>query len=214
LTSSFDSFAEKYDQWYDSTEGRAIFDSELKCLRSACPRLEGRWVEVGVGTGRFASALGITEGVDPSPRMLDIAKRRGIRSTAGSAENLPFPDNTFDGLLMAVTLCFVNDAGKALGECRRILRPLAKFLLGIVPADSFWGEEYIEKARNGHPIYALARFRKASETLDLVTASGFRLTGAASTLFWQPAQTPPGEPEIKTGIIQGAGFLGLLFEKY
>jgi len=209
--SSFDSIAEEYDQWFDSPEGRAIFDIELKCLRSVCPRFEGRWIEIGVGTGRFASALGIQEGIDPSAPMLEIAKRRGIHVTLGTAEQIPFPENTFDGILMALTLCFVNDAETALSECRRVLRPSGKLLLGIIPSDSPWGREYIRKAGEGHPIYSRAHFRTADETPELVITCGFDLTRAASTLFWRPDQKPPKKSPVKRGFVCDAGFLGLLF---
>jgi ubiquinone/menaquinone biosynthesis C-methylase UbiE len=213
LTSSFDSDAEEYDRWYDSPEGRAIFETELRCLHSICPRFDGRWVEVGVGTGRFASALGVHEGIDPSASMLEIAKGRRIQVTPGSAENIPFPENTFDGILMALTLCFVIDAEIALGECQRILRSSGKLLIGIIPADSPWGREYTEKAAAGHPIYSRAHFRTVAETLELAGASGFTLLRAASALFWQPNQKPSQQPDETAGIVAEAGFLGLLFER-
>ena len=189
MTLSFDSIAEEYDRWYDSPEGRVIFETELGCLQSVCPDFEGRWIEVGVGTGRFASALGIQEGIDPSAQMLEIAKERGIRVTPGSAENIPFPENTFDGILLALTLCFVNDTDKAQTECRRILRPSGKLLLGIIPGDSPRGREYMGKARDEHSVYALAHFRTATETLELVRTCGFKLTTTASALFWPSVVT-------------------------
>lgn len=213
MTSTFDSIAEEYDRWYDSPEGRAIFAAELRCLQAVCPEFPGRWVEVGVGTGRFASALGIKEGIDPSARMLEIAVERGIQVTVGTAENLPFPENTFDGILLAVTLCFVKDAEKALCECRRILRPSGKLLLGIIPADSPWGRAYLAKARAGHPVYAQAHFRTANEILELVKTCGFEPAGSASALFWQPNQKPSPQPDVTAGIVAEAGFLGLLFVK-
>lgn len=209
--SSFDSIAEAYDQWFDSPEGRAIFRTELACLLSVSPQFGGRWIEIGVGTGRFASALGIQEGIDPSAPMLEIANRRGVHVTLGTAEQIPFPENTFDGILMALTLCFVNDAETALSECRRVLRPSGKLLLGIIRSDSPWGREYIRKAGEGHPIYSRAHFRTADETLKLVETSGFELTRAMSALFWRPDQKPPKKPPVKRGIASDAGFLGLLF---
>ncbi len=213
MTSSFDSIADEYDRWFDSPEGRAIFETELRCLQSVCPQFEGRWIEVGVGTGRFATALGIQEGLDPSAQMLEIAQERGIQVTLGSAEKLPFHDDTLDGILMALTLCFVNDAGKALRECRRVLCPSGKLLLGIIPADSPWGREYISQARDGHSIYSLAHFRTVDEALQFVKTSGFELTRAASALFWHPDQTPSVKPDTTAGIIPEAGFIGLLFER-
>jgi len=101
LLKAFDPIAVSYDQWYDSREGRIIFGAELGCFRQLCGSCLGRWLEVGVGTGRFASSLGIGEGIDPSPRMLEIESKRGIRSYGRRAEALPFPDDAFDGILLA-----------------------------------------------------------------------------------------------------------------
>ncbi|MFZ5979157.1 MAG: class I SAM-dependent methyltransferase [Candidatus Zixiibacteriota bacterium] len=213
MTSSFDSIAEKYDRWFESPEGQAIFATELDCLRSLCPEFRGRWIEIGVGTGRFASALGIQEGIDPSSPMLAIAEKRGIRVTPGSAENLPFQESAFNGILLALALCFVNNAERTLSECHRILIPSGRLLLGIIPADGPWGREYIAKARGGHSVYSQARFRTVAETLESAKSHGFKLTASASALFWPPHQKPPPQPDVTAGIVADAGFLGLLFER-
>jgi ubiquinone/menaquinone biosynthesis C-methylase UbiE len=213
LTQTFDSIAEEYDCWYDSPEGRAIFDAELKCLQLICPQYQGRWLEVGVGTGRFASALGIAEGIDPSPRMLEIAARRSVGTYEGRAEKLAFPEASFDGVLMALTLCFVANAEQALKECLQVLRSNGRLLIGAVPADSHWGKEYIEKISKGHPIYARAHFRTASEIVELAQSAGFALIDVASTLFWKLGEEPQPQPQVKTGIVSESGFLGLLLEK-
>jgi ubiquinone/menaquinone biosynthesis C-methylase UbiE len=213
LTQAFDPIADSYDQWYDTAEGRAIFGAESACLRRLGGPLTGRWLEVGVGSGRFASTLGVAEGVDPSPRMLEIAARRGIRTYAGRAEDLPFPGGSFDGVLLALALCFVADSTQALKECHRVLRSKGRLLLGIVPADSPWGSAYMEKASDGHPVYVMAQFRTAAEIVGLAESAGFALLNATSTLFWEPGATPPTEPEIETGIVSEAGFVGLLFER-
>ncbi len=212
MTGVFDPIADAYDGWYDSPEGRDIFHAERECLRKLHSEFEGRWLEIGVGTGRFAAFLGVSEGLDPSLRMLEIAARRGIRTYRGSAENLPFEAGSRDGVLMVVTLCFVDDARKALGECRRVLRRGGFFLLGIVPADGPWGREYGDKASRGHPVYSAARIRTARETVELVEGARFSLVDSASTLFWKPGESPQGVLRIERGIVPEAGFLGLLFE--
>ncbi len=58
---AFARLADRYDGWYDSAEGRVIFRDEVACIQLLCPERRGRWVEVGVGAGRFASALGIAK---------------------------------------------------------------------------------------------------------------------------------------------------------
>ena len=132
---------------------------------------------------------------------------------AGYAEDLPFPAGSFDGLLLALTLCFTADPGPAMKECRRILRAEGKLLVGIIPADSPWGRAYERKKTEGHPVYSHAHFLASSDVVALIESTGFSLLTAASTLFWEPDGPADIESRVEAGIIPEAGFLGLLFEK-
>ena len=87
--SVFDRYPERYDAWYDAPRGRAVFESERACLAAHLAGFPKPWLEVGVGTGRFAQALGIAEGADPALAALRIARRRGVRVVAGMGERLP-----------------------------------------------------------------------------------------------------------------------------
>ncbi|MBN1857423.1 MAG: methyltransferase domain-containing protein [Dehalococcoidia bacterium] len=211
MTNIFDQIAEKYDRWFDSPEGRAIFRAELACLRLLRHEPADRWLEVGVGTGRFAAALGIAEGVDSSPPMLAFAARRGIQTCTGTAEVLPYPDESFDGVLLVTTLSFVQDPAKAIEECTRVLRPGGTLLAGIIPAESPWGREYARKASEGHHVYSHARFLSVQQLQEFATAAGLCLQESASTLFWPPGSPPPETPVIEAGEVAGAGFVALQF---
>jgi SAM-dependent methyltransferase len=213
LDQLFDKIADTYDQWYDSPEGEAIFNAEAMCLKQLGGSFTGRWLEVGVGTGRFASNLGIIEGIDPSFGMLKIAAARGIQTYAGRAESLPFPDESFDGILMALSLCFITEPDQALKECFRILQPSGRLLLGVVPGESYWGESYEKKKITGHPIYSLADFKSSSEIIAITENAGFSLQRTACTLFWKPESRPETNPRVDEGISPGAGFLCLLLSK-
>lgn len=72
----FDRNWKKYDDWFE--KHKVIYLSELKALRKAIP--EGPGLEVGVGSGRFASLLKIKIGIDPSKNMLKFAKNEGLLS--------------------------------------------------------------------------------------------------------------------------------------
>jgi len=210
--SAFDVLADRYDEWYESAEGAAVFREELACLMAACPQRRGRWLEVGVGTGRFASALGIAEGIDPSPKMLEYAARRGVRTYTGTAEHLPFQDASFGGVLIALALCFVRDARQTVRESARVLRPSGTMLLGIVPAGGPWGRLYAQKAAEGHPVYSLAAFRTVSEIVALAENAGFVLRESASSLFWNPGDTPADKARIERRAAENAGFAALRLE--
>jgi ubiquinone/menaquinone biosynthesis C-methylase UbiE len=145
--------------------------------------------------------------------MAKIAATRGIMTYLGLSESLPFPRNSFDGVLLAMTLCFIADPPSALKECHRILKPDGSLLLGIIPKDGPWGRAYERKKEEGHPIYSLARLYIASEVLALLERTGFIFRDAASALFWHPDELSEVEPGVTPGISPDAGFLGLLFAK-
>ncbi|MFH1136978.1 MAG: class I SAM-dependent methyltransferase [Pseudomonadota bacterium] len=212
MAPGFDSLAAAYDHWYDTPEGSAIFADEVECLRLLHANFHGRWLEVGVGSGRFAEALGITHGLDLSAPMASNAKQRGVRVCLGRAEQLPFQRHVFDGLLLALTMCFLQNQELAIQECGRVLRTNGKLVLGVIPADSPWGREYIHKGAEGHPVYVHARFRDIPETVRLVEKKGFVFRRGFSTLFRSPDNPLSGCSRVEAGIVAEAGFVGLLFD--
>jgi len=210
-TDPFDRVAAKYDAWYDSPEGRAIFDEEVEALLLVKGRMPGRWLEVGVGTGRFASAFGVEDGIDPSPSMRSIAARRGIRTREGVAEALPYDDGSFDGVLVVATLCFTANPARSLRECVRVLRPQGALVVGLIPSASPWGQEYARKAAAGHPLYSQARFFDVDETVCMAAQAGLILTDAASALLQPPGKAAVQGHRVERGAVPGAGFVALRF---
>ncbi len=204
-----DTLAEEYDQWFDTSEGKELFELELTCVRNVLGAKNGRWLEVGVGTGRFAAVLAIQEGIDPSDAALTIARPRGIEVWQGVAEKLPYSDSSFDGVLLVTTLCFVDDSAAAMREIHRVLKPKGRLVIGMIPADSPWGTLYAEKGRQGHPFYAAAHFHTVQEVIGLAGESGLEFTDASSCLTEPPSARQ--SKRIARGIVPSAGFVCLLF---
>jgi SAM-dependent methyltransferase len=206
----FDKLADRYDAWFDIEPGVALFRAEVECLERLIPPDRSGWVEVGVGSGRFAQALSIPEGVDPSRPLLEMAAASGLRTVEGVAEELPYEDDSVDGILLVVTLCFLSDPHRAMDESARMLRPTGSLLVGIVPAGSAWGRFYTRKGAQGHPFYSVAEFYTADEVKQLARRSGFAFEEATSTLPSGPGM-PPGPCSVRQGAIAGWGFVGMRF---
>ena len=90
----FDDLALEYDAWFDK-EGSLIFFIEVRAFKLLLSSLPKPWLEIGVGSGRFAQALGIETGVDPSSKLLQMARRRGINAFLGRGEQELFDEESF-----------------------------------------------------------------------------------------------------------------------
>lgn len=95
-TAPFASQHQDYDAWFE--QHQAAYLSELLAVRALLP-LEGRGLEICVGTGRFAGPLGVGFGIDPVARMLDHCLTRHVAVARAMAEALPFADASFDYML-------------------------------------------------------------------------------------------------------------------
>ncbi|MBN1863938.1 MAG: class I SAM-dependent methyltransferase [Victivallales bacterium] len=207
----FERLASRYDAWFDIAGHRRIFEAEVACIRDLLGGVPRPWLEIGVGTGRFASALNLDEGIDPSPAALEYAAGRGIKTCSGKAENMPYDNHMFGLALMVVTLCFLDDPARALSECRRILRSDGFAILGFVPEDSAWGRFYMRKGSEGHPFYSAARFYTAKEVIRLANRAGFYLDRTTSCLSEKPGHELDSYEMHHEGIGKGSGFVAMRF---
>jgi len=207
----FDSLASDYDAWFEEG-GRLIFASEVEALRQTLSLLPKPWIEVGVGSGRFAQALGIDIGLDPSVRLLEIARNRGISVFSGWGEEMPFQGGVFGTAFVVVTLCFVDSPMKTLGEAARLLESGGKVVLGLVLKESPWGQLYQREKERGHRFYRYATFYSYAEVDTLLKQTGFSIEKVVSTLFQHPGELNHIELP-RQGFSVDAGFTVILAGK-
>ena len=87
-----------------------------------------RYIEVGCGPGELAVRVrdelrADVVAIDISPRMVELARGRGVDARLGDVQELPFADREFDCAVAAWMLYHVPDVPRALGELARVLRP-------------------------------------------------------------------------------------------
>ncbi len=203
---AFDELAEEYDRWFDTPQGRAIFHAEAEAVRLLANGLERPFLEIGVGSGRFAEELGIEFGLDPSHRLLDMALKRGITAMIAHGEDIPFDTDRFGAIFILLTLCFVLDPAKVMAEAIRVLKPGGHLIIGIINRESAWGRLYLLKGREGHPTYSRARFYRPGEVVEMLGSAGFVVEGYSSTLCRHPSAQPE-EEGARAGLIEEAGFI-------
>lgn len=114
-------------------------------VREARVRLGDRVLDVACGTGDLTQAFasqsnaGSVIGVDFTPEMLKVAgaKRESLPTHArakvtyaeGDAQNLAFPDASFDVVSIAFGIRNVADPMKALSEFARVLKPGGRLVI-------------------------------------------------------------------------------------
>ncbi|HOL50165.1 MAG TPA: class I SAM-dependent methyltransferase, partial [bacterium] len=166
MPGNFDSVADIYDSVFKKYVRDHYLEKRLKYIKRNFGNRK-KILDVGCGTGLLAMHLlqaGFdVYGVDVSPEMVKIAQKRlPGRIVCASVENIPFPDNSFDGVICIATLHHLSVTGFALAikEMVRVLRiggrlliwdhnrinPYWLWLMKKVPQDT--GRERIFSAKN------------------------------------------------------------------
>ncbi|MBL8895586.1 MAG: bifunctional demethylmenaquinone methyltransferase/2-methoxy-6-polyprenyl-1,4-benzoquinol methylase UbiE, partial [Rhizobiales bacterium] len=142
----FAKVADRYDQMNDlmSAGLHRLWKDDFVALLSP-PRHAQNFavLDVAGGTGDIAFRIAKAGGpgtritvADISPEMIAEGKRRAMREIGGekceftvaNAENLPFPDKSFDAYTIAFGIRNVTHIEKALAEAYRVLKPGGHFL--------------------------------------------------------------------------------------
>lgn len=110
--------------WAETT-GPDVHEVLWQTLVEWSPR---RVLEVGGGPGELAERMQKELGaevafIDISPRMVELARGRGVNAEVGDVQALPFGDGVFDTVVAAWMLYHVPDLDRGLAEIARVLRP-------------------------------------------------------------------------------------------
>jgi phosphatidylethanolamine/phosphatidyl-N-methylethanolamine N-methyltransferase len=180
-----------YARWapvYDLVFG-AVFERGRRAAIAAADRIGGRILEVGVGTGIALPDYSRTNrlcGIDISEPMLRKAQERvtelGLDNVEGlwvmDAENLDFPDASFDVVVAQYVITTVPDPEATLDEFARVLKPGGEIVLmsrvgaeaGLRRALEHWFSPAAQKLgwRTEFSFERYARWAKRTQGIELV----------------------------------------------
>lgn len=137
------------------------------------PRPADRMLDLACGTGLISEAfrgrVASITGLDLTPAMMANAEFRADQLTLGSAESMPFRDETFNLVVCRQGLQFMN-AERAIAEMLRVIRRSGRVVLVDLCAYGEEREEYFEILRLRNP--ARRNFFVAEDLTHLLRRAG------------------------------------------
>jgi ubiquinone/menaquinone biosynthesis C-methylase UbiE len=159
-----------------SMSSKAIANERPSALKEA----RGEVLELGFGTGLnlpyFPAAVKRLSVVDPEDLMPERVAQRiaaapfPVHRAKLSAEHLPFDDSKFDCAVSTFTLCTIPDAGAALREVFRVLKPNGSFL-------------FLEHGLSEEP--SVAKWQRRLDPIQGVIGRGCHLTRRIDQLVFE-----------------------------
>jgi len=220
---SFDQYAGKYDAWFMENEN--LLRSEVALVAKVMENC-GRALSVGCGSGLFEYFLnkdhGITigEGIEPSASMAEIAEKRGMDVTIGTAEEGDMGTEIYDTILFNGTPSYISDLQAAFEKAYYGLKKGGKIVVIDGPKEgSFamlynlaktvgtWEDELFRGIRPAsvYPIEFVkdANWRTTGEKVEVLKQAGFDHVEYAQTLTRHPLYANESYEEPQEGYEKG-----------
>lgn len=129
-------FSAAYDRGFQGAEDAGLREMRRELLAQA----RGRVLELGAGTGlnldHYPQSIESLTMVEPDPHMTkqlrqklaDSGRSAEVSVVEAPGEDLPFPDSSFDTVVVTLVLCTVPDQAASLSEIKRVLAPGGELL--------------------------------------------------------------------------------------
>ena len=223
---AYDRYAAQYDAWFIKNENVLSTEAALvaRTLENA-----GRVLSIGCGSGLFEMLLrkrwgiSVTDGVEPSESMAEIARKRGMDVRIGTAEDIGEHelDGQYDTLLFNGCPCYINDLQKAFDNTSRFLTKGGRAIVIDIPKESSyallynlaktigsWDHPMLQGAcpPNPYPIefVAMANWRTTAEKLECLEKAGYSDFSFMQTLTRMPLYSDTDVEEPSEGCDKGS----------
>lgn len=223
---AYDKYASEYDAWFIKNENVLETEAALvaKTLENA-----GRVLSIGCGSGLFEMIMkkrwniSVTDGIEPSRSMAEIAGKRGMKVTIGTAEEVEAHelDGRYDTLLFNGCPCYINNLQKAFDNTARFLRKGGKAIVIDIPKESSYALLYNLSKTLGtwdHPMLrgvcppnpypiefvSMANWRTTAEKVECLERAGYSDFRFMQTLTRMPLHSDSSVEEPSEGCDRGS----------
>lgn len=123
----------------DYLEGPYADDEVFRRIAERKPR---KVLEVGCGTGELAARISAETSadvvaIDLSPRMIELARSRGVDASVADVQQLPFENGSFDCIVAAWMLYHAPELDCALSEIARVLDAAGFLVASTTRVDNY-----------------------------------------------------------------------------
>lgn len=158
-------------------------------------------INVGAGAGSYEPRDRIVAAVEPSASMRAERPADRVPAIDGTADHLPFDDDSFDAAMASVTVHQWPDLERGLGELRRVARgPVAILTFDPVVPEPWWQPVYVPElyqveARRMPPIDRIAAALGGRVEVRTVPVPADCVDGFGQAFYARPEETL--RPEIR-----------------
>ena len=178
----------QFNSWAKTYDSPSIYHfffthSNKAIVRLLPPTREVSILDVGTGTGILIEQVLLKNksaylfGIDISPEMVKKAKRKfqgknNVTIALGSANKLPYKDNSFEFVTCANSFHHHPDSIQSLKEMKRVLKPAGKVILSDGCLDGF-PRQFVFKIENSNNKEGKVYWYTKEQTKDLFIQAGF-----------------------------------------
>jgi len=221
---SFDQYASAYDSWF--LDNPNVLLSEVRLVASTLKDAPQPILSVGCGSGLFEKIMRdhmdiiVSDGVEPSAGMAEIAAGRGMDVQVCTAEEFDYPACKYATILFNGSPSYITDLASVLRKVYEALPEGGRVILVDVPKESTYGQMYnLAKALgtwdhpllegcyppNPYPIEFVrqANWRTTAEKIRLMTEAGFKNLTSSQTLTTHPLYSDLEAEEPVSGYNRG-----------
>ncbi|MFZ0061706.1 MAG: methyltransferase domain-containing protein [Pyrinomonadaceae bacterium] len=172
----------EFNEWARAGKGDSMERGHRPVGEQAIARMRvpagAHVLDVGCGSGWAARLLaktaGHVTGIDVSDEMVRVAREQSsnvanVEFQVASAENLPFPDNTFTHAFSMESLYYYADLSTAVGEIARVLQPGGLFVTVVdLYQENLPSHQWIETLKVPVQLLSTAEYRSLFEAAGFV----------------------------------------------
>lgn len=207
MGASFDEYATAYDKWF--MDNSNVLASEVSLVAATLKDAPQPVLSVGCGSGLFEDimrreyGIDVTDGVEPSTGMADIARKRGMQVTIATGEEFDYPRGKYGTILFNGSPSYITDLAAIVKKVYEALPEGGRIILIDVPKESTYGIMYnLAKALGtwDHPLLEgvyppnpypiefvnVANWRTTAEKTRLLVDAGFKNISFMQTLTAHP----------------------------